>query len=56
MTNKALFSVIAILLAGLLSVSAIHTLDNSDTTSVSGHSDHRVDSAGEELNGKRPAL
>ncbi len=47
MTNKALLTIIAILLLGVLSVSVIRALDN-DTSTLDNIS-HNIDEAGEEL-------
>lgn len=54
MTNKALFSIIAILLAGLLSVSVIHALDDSATPSATADISNRLDNAGEAPGGNQP--
>lgn len=56
MTNKALFSVIVILLAGLLSVSVIHALDDSVTTSATEDIGNRAGNTGDEPGGNQPPL
>jgi hypothetical protein len=56
MTNKALFSIIAILLAGLLSVSIIHALDDSATPSATADIGNHAGNAGEEPGGNHPPL
>ena len=49
MTNKALLTIIAILLLGVLSVSVIRALDNGDDTSTFEDISNNIDEAGEEL-------
>ena len=49
MTNKALLSIIAILLLGVLSVGIIHAVDNRSSESVFERTSNSLDEAGEEV-------
>ena len=49
MTNKALFSIIIILLTGILSVSAIHAYNMDQDTSVIDDVSSSLQEAGEEI-------
>jgi len=48
MTNKALLSIIAILLVGIMSIGVIHAIDNDDESGIESIS-NSLDEAGEEI-------
>ena len=49
MTNKALLSIIAILLVGVLSIGVIHALDDNEPDSTFENIGDSIDEAGEEV-------
>ena len=49
MTNKALLSIIAILLVGVLSIGVIHALDDNESDSTFENIGDSIDEAGEEV-------
>lgn len=49
MTNKALLSIIGILLVGILSIGVIHALDDNDPVSSFENIGESLDEAGEEI-------